>query len=247
VNPRIRSNIPYGPFGAVPTTGEPEKPKLWTFSFRFWSQLEHFGVPKRPMWYVSVLNRLQQLSKEPIEELQDHLKAEALRYHEIDWSARKIPVQRNDFNTVPPEYRNNVDDYPFVQVHISKAIGRIVGFWDEDDVFNVVVFDPLHNIQPSRKVAYNVRPSPIFHCEYTSLLRDFDRAKNMPCNTADCKLNVAVQKLPTHQSSHEVLVLPFMDGTIKDAEKLIAEGKVKSMSDIFEAGVVSFLDKDAPE
>jgi hypothetical protein len=42
--------------------------------------------------------------------------------------------------------------------------------------------------------------------------------------------------------THEVLVLPFMDGTIAEAKKLLAEGKAKSMSDIFEVGVMKLLE-----
>lgn len=241
--PAIRSNAPYGPRPGAPSTKEPRKPKLWTFTFRFWSQVEHFGVPSRPGWYVSVLSRLQQLSKEPIEQLQDRLKASALRYHEIDWKARNIPVSRTDFGSVPREYLDNEDEYPFYQVHISKAVGRIVGFWDEEGVFNVVIFDPLHNIQPSKHVAYNVQPSPILDCEFTSILRAVETVKGTQCDSSSCRLNGAIQKLPTHhQESPEVLVLPFMPGAIETATKLLDEGKAKSMSEIFETGVLSLLE-----
>ncbi len=48
-------------------------------------------------------------------------------------------------------------------------MGRVVGFFDEDRVFNVVLLDPLHNIQPSKTYNYRVRASYIAQCQLTKL------------------------------------------------------------------------------
>jgi hypothetical protein len=228
--------------GPSPSAGEPGPPTKWTFSFRFWSQPDFFGTPNRASWFVSLLERLRQLSQCETEELNDALHKDALRYHEIDWNAKNIPVKRKDFKMVARTYLDNEDDYPFVQVHISKGVGRIVGFWDENNIFNVVVLDALHNLQPSSYRDYRVVSTTELSCDYSALIKDLDNVRARPCVSAECELNIAVRKVSFGAlQDHEVLLLPFMDGTIKEAQRLISEGIANSMSDIFERGIIAYL------
>jgi hypothetical protein len=232
----------------TPVTEPPKKPQYWTFSFRYWREIEDFGLLKRPHWYASVFGRLRELGKIPVAQfLGDREGQEARRYHAIDWTAKNIPIQRAEMVWIAKEYLNNPDDYPLVQFHISRAVGRVIGFWDEKNVFNIVLFDPMHNMQPSRATSYQVTPSPPLNCEYTSLLRDVAVVKDRPCRSDECELRAAISALPTYAQLHEVLVIPFAQGTIKDAENLLKQGKAKSMSDIFERGVMELLDDAHPD
>jgi hypothetical protein len=237
---KVRTREPHGA-AQVPEVKTVPKPTHWTFSFRFWTQKEFFGVPDDARWYVSVLNRLHDLSGFPLEQLQERDVTEALRYHEIDWTTRAIPVQRRDFGSVAADYLTNETEYPFVQVHISKAVGRIVGFWDERKVFNVVVLDPHHNLQPSGKVGYKVTDTRSLDCQFTSILRSVEKVQALPCENQKCELRTGVHELPNHHEAHEVLVFQFREGALDDAERLIADGKASSMSDIFETGIAHLL------
>jgi hypothetical protein len=143
---------------------------------------------------------------------------------------------------VPKSYIENDADYPFVQVHISKGVGRIVGFWDENNVFNIVVLDAFHNLQPSSYREYRVVATKELSCDYSLLLKNVDDARTRPCKTSECELKQAVHRIPFGIPDHEVLVLPFMTGTIKDAVELISDGKASSMSDIFERGLLAYLE-----
>ena len=79
-----------------------------------------------------------------------------LRFHQINWGQKNCPMSREELDWLPKGYLDNADSFPMCQFQISMALGRIVGFWDENNVFNVVLLDPLHNIQPSKDYGYKV-------------------------------------------------------------------------------------------
>lgn len=56
------------------------------------------------------------------------------------------------------DYLENEEDFPLYQFQISMANGRVVGFFDENWVFNIVLVDPNHNMQPSKDYDYRVTP-----------------------------------------------------------------------------------------
>jgi hypothetical protein len=202
-------------------------------------QTELFPLSTRPGWFASVLNRLRELGAIPIEEFKARRATQtqaSLRYHDIDWTAKNIPMQRSEMKWIHPDYLDNEEEFPLMQFHISKAVGRVVGFWDEYDVFNVVALDSLHNLQPSKRVGYAVREGTPVRCEYTSLLHDLEVAKGQPCNTADCSLKIAVERLPGEDHKHEVLILRLDSGTTEMVEKLEDQGC--SITDIFESGIL---------
>jgi hypothetical protein len=62
------------------------------------------------------------------------------------------------------------DEYEFVQFHVSKALGRVVGFFDEEQTFQIVLFDPFHNIQPAGDFDYRVRATAIGDCAPPDLI-----------------------------------------------------------------------------
>lgn len=169
--------LPTGPVPQAsprPKAGQIPSQRRWRFSFRFWNQVKYFGVDQCDNgWFVSLLSRLKDLSGLSIEETTNSAIAGAIRYHPIDWKARSIPISKSDIDWLG-EYSS--PDYELVQFHVSKALGRVVGFFDEDMIFNIVLLDPLHNIQPSKTFGYRVRASHVADCELTRMAVCIERA-----------------------------------------------------------------------
>jgi hypothetical protein len=96
----------------------------------------------------------------------------SLRCHPIDWSAKNIPIAKDEIDWIG-DYSS--DEIEFVQFSISTGRGRIVGFFDDEQIFNVVLLDPMHNIQPSKKRNYQVRATYIAQCAITKLSVTFEK------------------------------------------------------------------------
>ncbi|MEK6262784.1 MAG: hypothetical protein AABP62_29655 [Planctomycetota bacterium] len=192
-----------------PVTQRPSEQKRWTFSFRFFNQIDYFGLSKSDAdWFVSLLARLATLSQEPIERMRaDPTTQNAWRYHPVNWSQKNIPIQRTDLTWVTPEYRDNEAEYPLVQFMISRTLGRVVGFWDESDVFNIVLLDPLHNIWPTKNTGYRVDPCSPMDCRFTALLGDILQAQGIACNGNECPSHNALKRLPTFERLYTALLI----------------------------------------
>jgi hypothetical protein len=222
----------------------------WSFSFRFWRQIEYFGLNRTDSrWFVSLLERLQTLSEEGIDTfLIDSGKKKSYRYHEINWSQKNIPIQRKDFNWLSKDYLNNEDEYPFVQFQVSKALGRIVGFFDENRIFNILLLDPLHNIQPSSFHNYRVDPCYPLTCYYSLLIDKVDglvTIKSLSGCKTECDLFRGVQNIREGFVPVNIVMLSVDDVDIKDADALLSNGHVKSYAEIFQTGIVySVKDSD---
>jgi len=89
--------------------------------------------------------------------------------HNISWDAKNVPITRDEIDWIDEDYRSNAEEFPLFQLAVSKAEGRFVGFLDEDNVFQIVLLDPLHNAQPSKFNDYKVQLSHPLGCEVTAL------------------------------------------------------------------------------
>ncbi len=167
------------PTGAIPNArlkvdpGESPtgKQKRWSFSFRFFKQIENFGASScESKWFVSMLERLSDISGKTVEEITETPSwMDFYRFHPINWAKKNVPITRNDLNWIDSVYLGNEEEYPLYQFQISKATGRVVGFFDEDWNFNIVLIDPLHNLQPSKYFDYRVTHCFPLDSEYESL------------------------------------------------------------------------------
>lgn len=210
----------------------------WTFSFSYFKQIQYFGLDKSPSkWFVSLLNRLSDLSKMTRNEIASNpTLSKDFRYHKIDWNAKNIPIKRTDLNWIPKHYLENEDEFPLLQFQVSKALGRIVGFWDENRVFSIVLLDPLHNIQPAKTYNYKVDDNAPLSCEYSSLLKDIDdlKSKYQPCEK--CQLYIELSQLPKKNNSFN-FVLCYLNDESRDV--LLKKLEEKNVSDIIELGLLS--------
>jgi len=221
--------------------------KKWRFSFRFWRQIEYFGLDRcSPSWFVSFLERLQDLSNQEIKSfISDGTTKEAYRYHTIDWNQKNIPIQRKDLVWIDEDYRENEMEFPLLQFQISKSLGRIVGFWDEFNVFNIVLLDPLHNIQPAKSHHYKVNDCSPLSCDYSSLLYDIEKIKNQShCTNPNCAYAQRLNNLPSKINYINVLMHYIDDIDLKAANQLIKQKKANSLTEIFQYGIAYLEDNE---
>ena len=123
---------------------------------------------------------------------------------------------------------------------MSKALGRIVGFFDEERTFNIVLLDPLHNIQPSKSHNYKVDTCNPLSCELSSLKYSLTRLiDGNDCPEPNCKLANGVSNINTHRYSTNILMFNVDDIDIQDADELIETGQSPSYVDIFQLGIVA--------
>lgn len=224
------------------------KHRRTSFGLRFFRELKHFGfdsaqVDKR--WLLSVMYRLHELSSLSIQQIQDDqaVRDGTLRIHAVDWAGKNVPIQRADLDWIDEIY--DEASFPLIQVAVSKAEGRLIGFHDEDDVFQIVLFDPLHNAQPSKFNDYKVRLSKPLGCEVTALRHEVEqvmaRSRERGCG---CEGDLCAALEWRRDQRGHAIVMPVVDGTeIDDADQLIAEGRVGSYRDIFAAGLVAVLER----
>lgn len=133
------------------------------FSFAHWSQIKNFGLDCERVditWIVALLDQLKILSDHTIEELTtDRKLGKALRYHPIDWNGSGTTMSKEDaWKLIPEGYRS--DEYEIAQFQITMSKGRIIGFFDHEWVFRIVLLDPMHNMilaKESHHANYRVR------------------------------------------------------------------------------------------
>lgn len=168
-----------------------EDPK-WNFSFKYWKQVDYFGLETTKCdgaWFTSLLEKLKYLSEHSIEKfLKDDVIKDYWRFHKINWSQPNIPISKTQFEGLLPKGTLS-EEIEVCQFMISKGSGRIVGFFDSDNIFNIVLLDPLHNIQPAKDYGYAVNPTGFKlteieeHRERLKLLKvNFDALCAKPCD-----------------------------------------------------------------
>jgi hypothetical protein len=223
----------------VPTQLKSET--LWSFSFQYFNQIKYFGLDtSEPKWFVSLLERLKDLSsKERSIFFNDRNSIRLYKYHKIDWNSRNIPIVKSEINWVDKHYIENDEDFPFFQFKISRAKGRIVGFWNETNtIFNIVLVDPLHNMQPSKDFNYNVDDCYPLSCEYSSLIKDIEELSNIPAGCSECNIKTKLKTIPTKLNKSRV-VMGFLDDDFFENYNDVLEEK--SFSEILKDGIINNL------
>lgn len=182
-----------------PVVKDIKKDQEWSFSFKYYKQIDFFGLDNTdPKWFVSLLEKLSDFSKIDRESFfKDHKFKSDNRYHKINWEATNIPIKKEELNWIESEILSNEDEFPFLQFQISKALGRVVGFWNSNlTIFNIVLLDPKHNIQPAGgKYNYRVDEANVLTCKYTYLITKLDEVKSQPCNCDNCSIHKKIHEI----------------------------------------------------
>lgn len=222
----------------------------WSFGFRFFKEIKNFGLDSdliEKKWLVSVMERLGDLSKETLASILETPSARdgTLRIHDIDWGAKNIPIARADLDWIDKEYLNNDAEFPLFQLAVSKALGRLVGFLDEDNVYQIVLLDPLHNAQPSSYNDYKVRLSKPLGCEVSSMRAGASTALNKIAGRGcGCEAELRAALEWNKRRAGEAIVMPIVQGSAADdADVAIADGAATSYVDIFEAGLLAVWER----
>lgn len=157
-----------------------KKDICFSFSFRFFKQIEYFGLgQEKTKWFISLIDRLTDLCKQDSSLLGNYNDKSTYRIHEIEWGQKNIPLQRADLNWIPKEYLNNDKEFPIIQIELSTGKGRIIGFFNENStIFYIVLLDPLHNMQPCRSRGYKIHETQFGDSEYNDTLRQIASHRN---------------------------------------------------------------------
>lgn len=240
------ANVAKGGRLAALASRKPDPSKRWEFSFRFFKQIPYFGFDADAVektWFVSLMDRLAQLGKLTIDEcISDPAKAQAYRLHPIDWKRKNVPIKREDLHWIEKDYLNDDENYPIRQFSVSTGLGRVVGFFDENHTFQIVLLDPMHNIQPSKHFAYAVDPCDPLDCELTQLQAAVEEVvrRAPPCGCELAGAITAALKRKTRQHQPTILLTPIEDHLLKDLSDAM-EISGKSYPDIFKAGIETLI------
>lgn len=226
--------------GVRPVVKKAPPSKKWTFSFRYWRQIDYFGLDQsRDKWFVALLQKLSDLSGLDMDLFKrDRDMIDHWRYHKINWNQRNIPVKRADLNWIPDMYLKNEEDYELIQFQISQALGRVIGFWDETYTFNIVLLDPLHNMQPSEAFNYRVRDCSPLNTDFADLVKDIESAKSRICQQPECPVNLDLKQLPQCNYGQTIIILRLND----EQSNLIASTMEKhnlTIEELLEYGTVN--------
>jgi len=219
------------------------KRKNIAFSFRFWEQERNFGLDKSTSsWFVAFFERIKQISGELYDDfIKNRRKQRYYGYHQINWNQTNIPIQRNQCTWVDSKYLDNLSEYPFFQMRLGMSFGGLIGFWDEYDVFNVVLLDPLHNIQPSKDYGYKVDLCLPADDDYTILLRKIENLNRKLNNTTDCPdcfLREDLRNLSIHYNEFGVLVVPLGRENYDKILQILSDKDADSIENLLEWGMV---------
>jgi hypothetical protein len=216
----------------------------WSFSFRFFQEIKNFGLDSTQIdkgWMLSVIYRLQELSKLTVADVTENrsVMEGTLRMHHINWSQKSIPIEKKDLTWIDQDYLDNAEEYPIMQISVSRAEGRLIGFFDEDNSFQIVLLDPLHNAQPSNYNGYKVRLCKPLGCEVTAIRyaanKVIEKIAGRDCSCANDLRGALEWSKKTPGTS---IVIPFIDDKlVKDADEVIQMELAADYTGILQAGI----------
>lgn len=203
------------------------------FSFQFFNQIEYFGLDQcDAKWFVSLLERLKDLSAKNTDELfTEKNKRGGYRYHEIDWNAKNTPIRKTDLNWIAKDILDN-EEISFFQFAISTGKGRVIGYW-QLNVFYIVLLDPLHNLQPAKDYSYKVDNCSPLGSQYESLLYDLKLLKERFKDHAE--LSVALREIPQKHFQASNVIYAFISDELQD--QIAQLGEVDNISTLIEWGM----------
>lgn len=212
-----------------------------SFSFLYFRQIDLLGVGNGSQgWHIGLLERLSTFGSMTLDELlNENAGSKSLRCHPIDWSAKNVPITRNDLNWLPADILGNEAEFPMIQLPISIGTGRIVGFFNRDSsVFHIVLLDSSHNIQPSKYDNYQLQPTTIGLSQYDELLNKLDNIKKIvkDCQHRECKLHSRIEEI---ESLHDNIIYTGLDKSIYEAYKEVLSKH--TLQEIIETGIMELI------
>lgn len=216
-----------------------KEPKIH-FSFKYLNQIDNFGIGDcNQKWFIGLLERLKNLETFTISELMEANKnGKAIRFHKIDWNLKNVPIKKNDLSWIPTNILTNEDEFPIMQLAISISKGRIIGFFDNNYAdFNIILLDPMHNLQPSIHDNKQIQKTTKGISEYDNLLSKIQNIKNIisNCNCISpkkCNILEKIETLKDKEVSYINLDKDFYNAYLSELE-------IYTLEDIFKEGILS--------
>ena len=162
---------------------------------------------------------------------------EKLRYHPIDWNAKNIPIKREEIDWVSKEIIFNEEEFPFFQFHVSKALGRVVGYWQEN-IFHIVLLDTMHNLQPTLYNDYKVTDTHNAESDLMTLLRGVEQLQDLGCSDKGCIIKKEVAKVRFYRDNSNAIICFLEDDFLAEMNKLCEKHKI---SEILQAGILAMV------
>lgn len=224
----------------LPVVTEEPPPKQFAFSFRYFREERYFGLGRVPSsWFVEWLHKLQELSGKTYDSIMSNIREKnQWRIHPINWSARNMPVSKTALNWIDRRYINNSEEYPFYQFQVTTALGRVIGFWDERGIFNVVFLDTAHNMQPSAYTDYRLRETTIAKGEYAAAISLFESRIEQCGTQCGCRqIYAQIQTALTHNLPFETVLIPMTADLFTRATSCVQQGLANSLGEIVQLGL----------
>jgi hypothetical protein len=173
----------------------------------------------------------------------DPSKKSQWRLHDINWNGKNVPIARADFQWIDKAYLDNDAEYPFQQFQISKALGRVVGFFDEHGVFNIVLLDPLHNAQPSDYSDYKIRETIITGTHFDRVMVSIEQKIAHCGERCGCRVIYGeLQATLTEEVKGHAMLVGMREELFVRASQCVSDGVANSIAELIELGVEQ-LDK----
>lgn len=191
-----------------------------------------------------MLQRLSDISKVNLSDFFDDYKQQDwFRYHPIDWAAHKIPIKISDLDWLGEQ--RHAEDFEMVQFQISTGTGRIIGFFDPQKIFNIVLFDPSHNLQPSKKFDYRVQATHIAECQ---LSKTIVRIQNAIVSSEHVDKSIKTQMLRDIQEQYSditggCIMIDVSDQCLEKIFFLVSSGMLVRMGDVIELAIDDLMDR----
>lgn len=219
-------------------TGNTYRPKYWRFSLALWREIDNFQLGSvKASWFISLLQQLQTLCGEKLDSiLTDPVYKGKIRYHPIDWNAKNIPIKKTDINWVGNSLESQ--DVEICQFQISQGNGRIIGFFDHESVFNILLFDPNHNAQPSNYSDYKIRPTSPASSQLDEAIREIrNTIKGLDIDVAVTEKLLAKLHEDPCNLHHPSILVSLSDDQIEEIHKYLADGTIEAPGDLLCLGL----------
>jgi len=223
-----------------PVVGAVKTQRRFVFSFRFYKQQKFFGLGGLDSsWFAGLFDKLTEISDMSYEHLMQNFKAKnAWRLHEVNFAAKNCPVARKELSWIHKDYLNNLEEYPFFQFQITKSHGRVIGFWDETGVFNIVFLDPLHNMQPSDYSDYKVRDTVLAASHFSAAISIIETSIANCQGECGCRqIYPKLQDILAGGTHNPALLVSVSAGVFERANRCVQDGLARVMEDIIEEGL----------
>lgn len=221
-----------------------QEKKYLQFGFKFFEERQKFGLKQKGKkipnsWMLSFIKKIKELSLIEYEELIENRKLQQkLRYHPINWNAKNIPIQKKD---VCPSDELCNEEIEFMQFEISTATGRFGGFFDKDYIFQIVLVDPLHNLQPAGgKYGHKVRDCVPLGTDYEILISKIQDIHSRCAKITKCQHKDELKDVSFIEESYPIIICDIDEKLYKRMDDLLNQGFSVSCSDCFEQGLAEW-------